>query len=144
MTRIGPAPRILAAALVLLAAAALPALGEEEKDPILKNVKEVVKDANKPFTLILTVQVKEGSEEKFEAAFAKAAEGTHKEKGNRRYELSRNPKKPTEYVVYERWQNTAALQDHLKADYIKTLLKELGDLLAGVPEVQVLLPVGGK
>jgi quinol monooxygenase YgiN len=43
-------------------------------------------------------------------------------------------------VVYERWQNLAALQAHLETDYIKTLLKAVGEVLEGGPELRILIP----
>ena len=55
--------------------------------------------------------------------------------------VSRFAKAPTEYLVYERWQDLAALQAHLKAPHITTLLSEIGELLAAPPDVKVLVPV---
>lgn len=133
---------LFAAAAVLAAAVLLAPVraGQEKDDPILATVKAALKDSKKPFAMLVRVQVKEGAGGKFEAAFAKATRATRKEKGNRAYVLNRDLKMPSHYVVYERWQNLQALEEHLQSEHIKTLLSTIGDLLAAPPEVSVLKP----
>ena len=130
----------VALAGTLLVASRTPS--EEKENPIAALVKAAVKDPAKPFTLVIHLKVKEGSEEKLEAAFAKAVKVTRQEKGNRAYDLNRDTKTPTAYLVYERWQSVAALEAHLKSSHITALLAELGDLLASPPEAHVLVPAG--
>lgn len=125
---------------VLIFAAPVPA--QEKENPIEAEVKANLKDLSKPFTMFVLVKIKDGEGEKFEAAFAKGRAGTRKEKGNITYEMSRSAKNPNEYVVYERWTNFAALQAHMKAPHFTAMIGEIGDLLAGHPEVKVFLPAG--
>ena len=115
-------------------------MGDEKPRPVVAKVKEVVKDGDKPFTLVVILKAKEDVGGKIETAFAKAVKPTRKEKGCLAYDLNRDPKTPGRYVVYERWQNLAALQAHLESEHIKTLLKELGEVLDGGPELRILLP----
>lgn len=115
---------------------------QEQEHPIAAQVKAAVKDPAQPFTLTVRLNIKEGVAAKFEAAFAKAVKATRREKGNRVYDLNRDTKTPTQYLVYERWQNVAALEAHLKSPHITALLAELGELLAAPPEVSVLVPAG--
>jgi autoinducer 2-degrading protein len=115
---------------------------DEKPHPIVAEVKANLKDASKPFTMLVFIQVKEGAEEKFEAAFAKCIAGTRKEKGNLAYQLNRDAKKKGAYVVYERWQDLAALEAHMKTPHIATLRSETGDLRVGASEVKVFLPAG--
>jgi quinol monooxygenase YgiN len=124
-------------AVALAVSAAAPAADE---NPIVASVKANLKDPDKPFTMLVRIKVKEGSEEKFEKAFAKARVETRKEKGNRAYDLARDTKMPTQYVVYERWTNIEALDEHIKSKYITALLAELHDLTAGPPELSVFVP----
>src|SRR5262245_47234733 len=127
----------------LLAAAVLAAphaLAQDKGNPIAEQVKASLKDPTKPFTMLVLLETKEGTGDKFEAAFTKAVGPTRKEKGCLAYDLNRDTKATTKYVLYERWQNLASLEAHLNAPHITTLLKEVGDLLAGPPEVKVLLP----
>jgi len=133
-----PGVSFIAGALVLPFVAA-PTLGQEP-NPIAAQVKAELKDPAKPFTMLVRVQVKEGMQDKFEAAFAKAVKETRKEKGCLEYDLNRDTKDSTRYLVYERWKSLADLEAHLKTPHITALLGELKDLLAGPPEVRVMLP----
>jgi quinol monooxygenase YgiN len=116
--------------------------GQEKEHPIAAQVKAALKDPGRPFTLVVHLKIKEGAAEKFEAAFAKAAQPTRQEKGNRAYDLNRDAQAPTKYLLYERWQDLSALDEHLKTPYITKLLSEVQELQDGPPEVSVLLPAG--
>ena len=63
------------AALLLLPTVSLAA---DEPNPIVTQVKAALKDPAKPFTLLVFLQVKDGMQEKFEAAFTKAIKGTRR------------------------------------------------------------------
>jgi quinol monooxygenase YgiN len=128
-----------AVAMTVLLAGRAPA--QEKPHPIAVIVKSVLKDPNMPFTLLVRFQAKEGAGEKLEAAFAKAAKATRQEKGCLVYQLNRDLKMPNNYVLYERWQNLAALEAHLASQHIATLLTELNDVRAAPPEADVLRPV---
>ena len=127
---------VLIAALLLLA----PASAQEKENPIEKEVKANLKDPAKPFVMLVTLKIKDGTAAKFEAAFAKTRTATRKEKGNKAYSLNRSTKASNEYVVYERWENFAALQAHMKTPHFSALLTEVGDMLVGAPEVKVFIP----
>jgi quinol monooxygenase YgiN len=118
------------------------AAGEDKENPIIASVKSRLKNPDKPFTLIVCVQVKEGAGKRLEAAFAKAIAATRKEKGNLAYDLNRDTRNPSRYLVHERWKDLAALEAHLKSPHIKALLEELPKVTEGAPESQVLLPAG--
>jgi quinol monooxygenase YgiN len=118
------------------------ASAEEKEHPIVAKVKAAVKGTDRPFVLVVRFKVKDGAAEKFEAFFAKATQETRKEKGNRAYDLNRDTQTPTQYLLYERWQDLAALEAHLKAPYITLVLAETGDMQAGPPEVGILIPTG--
>ena len=127
---------LLLAALFLV----MPAYAQEKENPIEKEVKASLKDLKKPFVMLVTVKIKDGTAEKFEAAFAKARTATRKEKGNKAYSLVRSTKVKNEYVVYERWENFAALQAHMKTPHLTALLTEVGDMFDGHPDVKVFVP----
>jgi quinol monooxygenase YgiN len=128
-----------AVAMTVLLAGNAPA--QDKPHPIAVMVKGTLKDPDAPFTLLVRFQAKEGAGEKLEAAFAKAAKATRQEKGCLVYQLNRDVKMPTHYVIYERWQNLAALEAHLKSPHITTLLTEINEIRATPPEAQVLVPV---
>jgi quinol monooxygenase YgiN len=126
--------------LVVALFVAAPACAQEKENPIEKEVKASLKDPAKPFVMFVHIKIKDGTAAKFEAAFAKARTATRKEKGNKAYSLNRSTKAANEYVVYERWENFAALQAHMKTPHISAVLTEVGAMLDGAPEVKVFLP----
>ena len=116
--------------------------GQDKENPVIASVKSQLKNPDKPFTLIVRVKVKEGAGKQFEEAFAKAIVATRKEKGNLAYDLNRDTQNPSRYLVYERWKDLAALDDHLKTPHLKVLLAEVPKMAEGAPESQILLPAG--
>jgi quinol monooxygenase YgiN len=106
----------------------------------LSVAKKSLSDTSKPFTLLVKFKIKEGQGPKFEAATAKAVKETRKEKGNLAYEVSRSAKGST-YIIYERWENLAALEAHLKTAYFKNATAEIDPLLDSDIEVDLFVPV---
>jgi quinol monooxygenase YgiN len=124
---------------VLLTALTLLSIPQEQEDPLVAMVKASLADTSKPFTVIVRLKVKEGQGPNFEAAVGKAVKETRKEKGNKTYELNRAAKGP-DYVLYERWENLAALEAHLKSPHFSALMAEVGTLVAEAPEIQLFVP----
>jgi quinol monooxygenase YgiN len=114
----------------------------EPEHPVIDAVKAAIPDASKPFVLIVHIKVKDGAGEKLEQAFAGAAKESRKEKGNRVYDLSRSTKSPTDYVIYERWDNLAALEAHLKTPHFQKAVAAIGELAEGPPDIRVHAAVG--
>ena len=124
-----------------LAAVLLSAIqGQGMGDAILAAAKKDLSDSKKPFTLLIDFTVKEGQSKQFEAAMAKTIKETRKEKGNLAYELSRTTLGHG-YVIYERWEDLAALEAHLKTAYYKTALDGIVPLLEKGTTVELLVPV---
>jgi quinol monooxygenase YgiN len=109
-------------------------------DFLVRAAKESLSDPTKPFTLVVRFKIKDGQGPKFEAAVAKAVKETRKEKGNQAYEVSRSAK-GSNYVIYERWANLAALEAHLKTDYFKQAMAAVDPLLDKDIDVELLVPV---
>ena len=86
----------------------------DDENPIVTLVKSKVKDKNKPFGMTVTFKVKSGEEKAFAEAFKPGAAATRKEAGNLGYYLNHDVDDPTVFVVYERFKNIAALEDHAK------------------------------
>ena len=129
--------RVFAAFFFVLAAAATAA----DDEPIVKLIKSKVKDQAKPFTLIVTAKIKDGTMAKLEAAFAPCGTATRKEPGCVSYDLSTDPDKPGTIVLIERWKSVAAIEAHLKQPYTQAFLKTMPEWSAGAPEFKILLPV---
>ena len=114
--------------------------GQSMEDVVLSVAKKNFSDSAKPFTLVIQFKVKEGQGPKFEAAMAKAVKETRKDKGNLAYELGKTPKGPN-YVIYERWDNLAALEAHLKTAHYKDAAAAVKPLLDAQISVELLVPV---
>src|SRR5262249_11135030 len=110
------------------------------EDVVLSVAKKNFSDPTKPFTLMIQFKVQEGQGPKFEAAMAKVVKETRKVKGNLAYELSRTPKGSI-YVIYERWENLAALEAHLKTANYKNASETVKPLLDKEINVELLVPV---
>lgn len=95
----------------------------------------------KPFALLARIQVKDGTQQRFESAFASAGRATRKDKGVIAYDLSREPREATHYIVYERWDSLMDLEAHLRTAHITTLFSVIDEVLAGVPDFHVFIPV---
>jgi quinol monooxygenase YgiN len=117
--------------------------GQSMEDVILGVAKKNLSDTTKPFTLVIKFRVKEGQAAKFEAAMAKAVKETRKDKGNLAYELGKTPKGPN-YVIYERWDNLAALEAHLKTAHYKEAAAAVKPLLEAEIDVDLLVPVAAN
>lgn len=132
----------LAIGLLVVLGSSARVAGQDKENPVITAVKARLKNPDKPFTLLVRVQVKEGAEKQFEAAFAKAITATRKEKGNLAYDLNRDTQNSSRYLVYERWKDLTALEAHLKSPHIQALFAELPKVTDGAPDSQILVPAG--
>lgn len=135
-------PVLLVYACLSLTANPCAILAGDALHPIAAGVKAELKDPAKPFTLLVAVAVKEGTADKFEAAFAKALPPSLKDKGCLVYVLYREVGAPNRYLVRERWENFHCLTAHLNTEHIRTLLDTVREDLATAPNIKVL--VGGE
>jgi quinol monooxygenase YgiN len=124
---------------ILGLAGLLSAASAAEDHPAVALVKSKVKDPAKPFALFVTIKAKPGKEKELEATFAPCIAATKKEAGCLAYELNRDSDDPTTYIMFEKFKNVAALQDHLKLEHTTKLLKALEPLSDGEIKVKVYL-----
>ena len=132
---------LAAVAAVCVLARSVAVAQADEPHPIVAEARAALKDPAKPFTLAVRLKLNAGTTEQFETIFAKAAKLAREEKGCLTYELNRDAKGETSYLVYERWQNLAALETHIKSPHFLELSDEVGPMLDGPPEIVVLVPV---
>lgn len=131
--------RLLTAASVLALATAV-AEGQDGKEvPLVTFVKSKVKDPGKPFAITLEFKVKEGKGKEWEAAFGPFLEASRKEPGCMVFQMVQDADNPDTYFVYEQYKSVAALEEHVKQDYAKTLLKTIRPLQDGMPKPKVFL-----
>jgi quinol monooxygenase YgiN len=135
-----PSSRIWLPVLAALVVAAVVSTARAAEDhPAVALVKSKVKDPTKPFALLVPIRVKAGRQKEFEAAFAVCIAATKKEPGCLAYELNRDADDPTAYVMFEKFKNVAALEDHLRQDHTKKIFKALEALADGEIKAKVYL-----
>jgi autoinducer 2-degrading protein len=116
----------------------------QDEKPLADRVKDALGDQGGPFYLGIHLKVKEGKGPALEKAFKNAVEMTRKEKGNKAYHLMLDLEDKSTYILYEHWDSLAALEEHLKADYIREALSGLGEILDGAPRIRILRLAVGK
>ena len=56
---------------------------------------------------------------------------THREAGNIMYRIHEVPGRNEQYMIYEKWQDQAALDFHMSQDYLQSFLADEEKLFAG-------------
>jgi quinol monooxygenase YgiN len=116
---------------------------EQEADPIVVQVKARVNDPAKPFILFFRcLQVKRGTQETFEAVFAKAGEATDIKTGVLAYDPNWDAKDATSCSLYERWKSLADMEATCGRPTLLGGSGELDEMLVRAPELYVLMPFG--
>ncbi len=59
------------------------------------------------------------------------AKCTHREAGNIMYRIHEVPGHPEQFMIYEKWQDQAALDFHMSQDYLLQFLADEDKLFAG-------------
>ena len=81
-------------------------------------------------TLIVSIDAKTEQREKVRKRLVELAEKTRLESGNICYILHEVPAKPDQFIIYEKWQNQAALDFHMAQDYLQEFIDESEILLS--------------
>jgi quinol monooxygenase YgiN len=124
----------------MVALVCLLALAQPPQNDLLSRI-EAKAGKDQPFTLVVTLKIKPGMEEQFEAAAKPAMAASTKEKGCQAYEVHKDTEGPGDYLLLEKWENTAALKAHLGTDHFKAFVAVLGEVGASPPSLKVMLPV---
>jgi len=114
-------------------------VGEPSEHPAITFIKSKVKDAEKPFAVIVEGKVKAGKEQAFQAAVALCARATRQEPGCTAYYLNRDSERPGVYVMYEQWKNIAPCDKHTKTQHFLTMARTMEPLVDGEMSMRVLL-----
>jgi uncharacterized protein YndB with AHSA1/START domain/quinol monooxygenase YgiN len=107
---------------------------------LIQTFRAGLRDPSQPMALLVRFSAKTGEEDKIESAFDRARSLTLREPGCRAYELNRDSRRPGGFVVYEQWRSLADLEEHFQKDYFFAVREELGALIVGPPEFEVLVP----
>ena len=113
---------------------------EHGTNAIVSMVSGRLKDGTKPFSLIIKMRMKEGSQSAVDAAFAAAREQTLVEPGAIGFDLNHDSTNPDEIVVVESWRSIVDFEAHTRRPYFTELRAAFDTMAAGSPELQVLTP----
>jgi len=91
-----------------------------------------------PVVVVATFAAKPESVDTVREACKKAVEAVHKEPGCQLYALHESD---GTFVFVEQWESPDALQAHSKAPAVGAMFGEVGDHLAGAPDIKMLQPV---
>ena len=91
--------------------------------------------------IVAMMKVQPGNEAQFEELMSKMAAQTRQEAGNRRYQLFRSVEEPSTYLLYEKYDDKAALEAHGKSAHFREIfLAHIRSLMAGRVEVEQFQP----
>ncbi len=94
--------------------------------------RQTVKENHQPYTtLIVRFKVKPGKEKEITRLFGPFVAGVRQEPGNIDFHFHTVADSGQEFVLYERWENQAALDEHNKLPSTKKIVKQLERVLAG-------------
>jgi quinol monooxygenase YgiN len=79
---------------------------------------------------------KAGKEDELKAVLTALVPASRREIPCYQYDLLSNPSDPREFCFVERWENDAALDQHLAAPHVVTALAQAEPLLEGQPDVR--------
>jgi quinol monooxygenase YgiN len=90
-------------------------------------------------TVIASFRIRAGMEEDARAALLAVTGPTRSEPGCLVYDLHQSATQPVEFLFYERWQDSAALDAHSAstAPHRQLLRQQLGGMIDGPPTVTV-------
>ena len=97
-------------------------------------------------SVVARTKAKPGCENALEQAFKEAVQATHQEIGCQRYALHRGIDDPSIFIMIERWDSSADLDQHLKTSHIQTLFSKIPQLVISEPEILKLnlIPAGDQ
>lgn len=94
-------------------------------------------------TVVAIVKAQPGNEAQFEELMSRMATQTREEPGNHRYQLFRSVEEPSTYLVYEKYDDKAAIESHGKSAHFQDLfLAKIRGLLDERVEMELLQPAG--
>ena len=87
--------------------------------------------------VVAKLKAKTGEETKMEEALGSLVAKVAQEEGTLTYTLHRSQKDPSIFMLYEKYQDAAALKAHSSTPYFKELFSALQSQLEGAPEIEM-------
>jgi quinol monooxygenase YgiN len=109
--------------------------------PILEEIRGKLTDPNRPFGLLVSIQLHPEVAGEFTAVAERAAAETRREPGNRRYEFYQVADRPGELRLIEQWESFDSLRQHFDTQHLAEELAAIERLSAAPGSVAVLQPL---
>ena len=77
-----------------------------------------------------------GQEDALKAVLTALVAPTRRELGCYQYDLLADSSDPRQFCFVERWDDNAALDQHLETDHVKKMLGQIEPLVEGPPEIR--------
>ena len=90
---------------------------------------------DKTLTVVARFKAKAGKEAQLRGELLKLISPTRSEEGCVNYDLHESSEHPGEFLFYENWTSQEALDKHLQAPHVKSLLGKSDQLVAEQPEI---------
>ena len=87
--------------------------------------------------VVAKLKAKVGEETNMEEALRGMVAKVAQEEGTLKYTLHRAQQDPSVFVLYEKYQDAAALKAHSSTPYFKELFGTLKPMLDGAPEIEM-------
>jgi len=108
---------------------------------IIGMFRKELADPARPFALLVHFRVHAGVSARVCALFGEAKIPTLCDRGCITFELNQHANDPKRFVVHEKWNSLSDLDTHLRTSHASRLRAAYNDLIEGVPEFTVLVPV---
>ena len=92
-------------------------------------------------TVVARIKVKEAAVPRFIEALGPLVAGTRAEAGCSLYEFNQSNAAPGEFVVYEKWADQAALDEHMTTPRIKAFSEAVVAELDGPPAIELFTTI---
>jgi len=81
------------------------------------------------FVQLVHIRIKPGKADAFLEVFRKNFEGTRREPGNFRFDVLQDPEDENHFVIYEAFENEAAVDAHRQTEHYRETVEGLRDLM---------------
>ncbi len=117
-----------------------PVRAQQEKSPLealLDRIKAIPGQADKPFSMVVHLKVKQDQVQAVLAAAKKAVPASRAEKGCMAYDVQQNLEDTTEFFILETWRDAKALQFHSGTDHFTEFIKVIGASVDEAPQMRI-------
>src|SRR5579872_5535594 len=92
--------------------------------------------------IIATIKCQAAKRDEFLAGARACIDATRKEPGCVAYDMHESVTEPGTFRFIERWQDRAAVNDHMASPHLKAFAKVIGGTVSEAPLIELITPAG--